>query len=104
MTRSTMQSGSLWPLLIVLTLMGCEQTEAPNADATVTGSGLDQIVDTMGKDALSAEIRRIKDLLADDRQTDAALAFQHLNQTRPSLPADRWIEIDRLEAVVFDAR
>lgn len=104
MTRLKMRPGDLWPLLIVLALIGCERAEEPTDSAPVAASDLDRVVDAMGGDALGAEIRRIKDLLADDRLADAERAASDLDRTRPSLPADRWIEIDRLEAVVSGVR
>lgn len=57
----------------------------------------------MGGDPLSAEIRRIKDLLAADRLDDAQRALSRLEQRRGDVPADRRIEIDRLAALFAGA-
>jgi hypothetical protein len=92
----------LWLLALPGLLAGCgpdaEPAREPMAplSAQTTAQGT---ADALGADTLSAEIRRIKDLIAEDRITEAKRDLSALKRTRAAFPANRQIEIDRLDAL-----
>ncbi len=99
MTRLKARPDILWLLIVTLALSACEQEVNAPEHISAPASNPDQIVDEIG-----TEIRRIKDLLLDDQLADAERALDDLKRLRFSLPPERQIEIDRLDAVFVGAR
>ena len=87
-------------------LAGCERAPEPGPEPAVIPAEPLQMKPTptpdstsLGADTLSAEIRRIKDLIADDRISEADRRLIALKRNRAAFPAERQAEIDRLDAL-----
>ncbi|NEX21567.1 hypothetical protein G3480_14820 [Thiorhodococcus mannitoliphagus] len=83
-------------------LSGCDRPKTPVSPQSDVAVG--QPIRVIAGDSLSLEIRRIKDLLLADQVVEAQHALLSLKGSRATLPAERQVEIDRLEALFAAVR
>ncbi|MBK1722404.1 hypothetical protein [Thiocystis violacea] len=82
---------------LVLALTACDRSVQQAPEVT---SDVDLVVvDAMDGDPFAAELRRVKDLLADGQVGEAGHAWHALRATRANLTPDRQLELDRLGAL-----